>query len=145
MNSAVRAAPLPFRSFTDLPHERLRAVLTGRVELAVLFGSVAAGRTHAESDVDIAVWPKPGTDLDRLTGELMSALGSDRVDVADLRRAEGTLQQIVATRGRLLLEETPGRFAAFAAAAARRWEDERRRLPERLRALDLWLESRGVR
>ncbi len=134
-----------YRRFEELPLSRLRAVVAGRVELAVVFGSVVTEKTHAESDVDIALWPLADTDLDRLAGELMSALGTDAVDVADLRRADPTLHQIVATRGRLVYEDPAGRFAAFAAVAERRWEDERRRLPDRIRALDLWLERRGVR
>jgi predicted nucleotidyltransferase len=128
----------------ELPLEALRRRLAPRVELAVLFGSVTAGATHPDSDVDIAVWPRPGVSLDALTGDLMSALDTDRVDLADLRRADGTLQQIVATRGRLLWEDAPGRFASFAALAERRWQDERHRLPDRLRAIDLWLERRGL-
>lgn len=136
--------PLPYRTARELPTERIRAALNGQVELGVLFGSLATGKTHAESDIDIAVWPHDGTDLNRLAGELMAAVGSDRVDVADLRRASGTLSQIVATRGRVLYEATPGRFAEFAALAERRWQDELHRLPDRLRALDVWLEARHV-
>lgn len=135
----------PYWNFDELPLDRLRAVVQDRVELAVVFGSVASGKTHRESDIDIALWPREGEDLDRLAGELQSALRTDAVDVADLRRGDGTLQQIVATRGRLVDEDRPGRFAAFASVAERRWADERRRLPERIRALDLWLEARGVR
>lgn len=132
------------RSPEEIRPDRVRSVLAGRVELAVLFGTVAAGRTHAESDVDIGVWPKPGVDLDRLAGELMSALATDEVDLTDLRRAGGTLQQVAATRGQVLYEDAPGRFASFAALAERRWQDDLRRLPERLRAIDAWLEGRGV-
>ena len=132
------------RSLDELPLERLREALAGRVELAAVFGSVCAARTRAESDVDIAVWPKPGVDVDGLVALLMRALGTDAVDVTDLRRADGTLQQVVATRGRWVYEESPGRFAAFAALAERRFQDDLRRLPDRVRALDLWLERRGV-
>ena len=134
----------PFQNSAQLPLDRLLPILEGAVEFAVLFGSVASGKTHAESDVDIAVWPRAGADLDRLTAELAGALGTERLDVADLRRASGTLQQIVATRGVLLFEDRPGRFAQFAAIAERRWEDDRRRLPELIRATDLWLQRRGL-
>ncbi len=132
------------RSFEDLPLAKLQVAVAGKVELAVLFGSMTTGHTHAESDVDIAVWPRVETDLDLLTGELMSACGTDAVDVSDLRRGGGTLQQIVATRGRLLFEEWPGRFAEFAALAERRWQDDWRRQPYYLQAVDRWLEARGV-
>ncbi|MBI4611978.1 MAG: nucleotidyltransferase domain-containing protein [Planctomycetes bacterium] len=136
--------PLPPDVLDPLLVERLRGVLSGKVEFAVLFGSLVTGRVHAESDTDIAVWPLAGTDLDRLAGELMGALHTDAVDLADLRRASGTLSQIVATRGRVLHEEKRGRFAAFAALAERRWQDDLRRLPYLVRAIDRWLEDRGI-
>ncbi len=137
--------PLPFSAMQDVPVTWLRDALVGKVELAVLFGSVAAGRTHAECDIDLAFWPLPGADLDRLTGEMMSVLGTDRVDVADLRRGDGLLQWIVASRGCLVYQDRPGRFAEFAARAERRWQDERHRLPFLWRAIDLWFERRGIR
>lgn len=129
----------------DLPVEALRAAFAGRVELAVLFGSVSSGQTHAESDVDIAVWPKAGVDILDLTREVVAVLGTEEVDLVDLRRASGTLCQVVATRGRVIYEERDGRFAEFASLAERRWQDDLHHMPDLLRSIDLWLADRGLR
>ncbi len=134
-----------YRCAAELPLDALRAAFVGKVELAILFGSVASGQTHAESDVDIAAWPKAGVDLLELTREIVAVLGIEEVDLADLRRASGTLSQVVATRGCVLFEEREGRFAEFASLAERRWQDDLHRLPDLLKSIDLWLEARGVR
>ncbi len=123
--------------------ERVVPLVSRHTRLAILFGSQVTGRLHPESDIDIAVLPRPGTDLFRLEGELCSALGTDDVDLADLSRASGLLQQIAATRGRMLWQERPGVFGEFAALAERRWEDERRRLPLEIRSIRLRLEKLG--
>jgi uncharacterized protein len=64
------------------------------IQFAYLFGSHAAGRAHARSDVDIAIYPKEGlTRLQayRLRMKVMEAVMDDlhenRVDVIDLREA----------------------------------------------------------
>ncbi len=140
----MRPAPR-YRNLQEIPLERLREALRERVELAVLFGSVVTGNTHPESDVDLAVWPRRETDVDALLLAVMTALDTEDVDLVDLRRASGTLQIIVATRGFLVLEDPPGRLAEFASQAERRWQDDLHLLPYRLLELDLWLEKRGVR
>ncbi|GEM_PF-3106746 len=134
-----------YRCPDELALDALNAAFAGKVELAVLFGSVASGQTHAESDVDIAVWPKEGVDLLDLTCEVVAVLGIEEVDLADLRRASGTLSQVVATRGRVLFEERVGRFAEFASLAERRWQDDLHRLPDLMKSIDLWLADRGLR
>ncbi len=134
-----------YRCAADLPQDALRSAFAGKVDLAVLFGSVAAGQTHAESDVDIAVWPNAGVDLLDLTREVVAVLGTEEVDLADLRRASGTLCQIVATRGVVLFEVRPGRFAEFASLAERRWQDDLHHLPDLIKSIDLWLAERGLR
>lgn len=140
----MRTAPR-YRVLDEIPLDRLRAALQGRVELAVLFGSVVTGNTHPESDVDLAVWPRRETNVDALLLDVMTALDTEDVDLVDLRRASGTLQIIVATRGSLVLEDPRGRFAEFASQAERRWQDDLHLLPYRLLQTDLWLEKRGLR
>lgn len=66
--------------------EKLRECLRGRrdVHVAVLFGSQARGRTHATSDIDLAVQGE-GLDLLALARDL--SLATDReVDVVNLNR-----------------------------------------------------------
>src|ERR1043166_7615270 len=55
----------------------------------VLFGSQTTGRISRLSDIDIAVLPARGRQLDilKLYGEFGIALDADRVDVIDLRTA----------------------------------------------------------
>src|SRR2546427_244866 len=75
---------------------RLTEALSPRSEIleAYLFGSMATGRTHAQSDIDVAVYlaeqrPEPslfGYTAD-LTTALMSALATNRVDVVILNEA----------------------------------------------------------
>lgn len=130
-----------------IPLEEMRSrvrSLGPRLRLAVLFGSHAAGRTHPESDIDIAVLPQPGTDLSELQGELSRLFRTDAVDVVDLSRAGGLISIRVAQQGKVIFECKPGTFAAFCAVAERRWEEERRRLPFLERRIDRWLKERGV-
>jgi len=79
------------------PHDPIDPEIVERVcrqypvELAVLFGSQVRGTHSAASDVDVAVAFEGARDAsDRLEGrisltvDLIDALGTDRVDVADL-------------------------------------------------------------
>jgi len=75
---------------------------------AYLFGSVAEGREHAESDVDVGVvlspatYPTPQARFEarlRLIGQLRRALGRD-VDVVILNDAPPQLARRIMTRGR---------------------------------------------
>lgn len=110
-----------------------------------MFGSVVTVNTHPESDVDLAIWPRADTDLDALPLDVMTPLDTEDMDLVDLRRASGTLQIIVATRGSLVLESWPGRLAEFASQAERRWQDDLRLRPYHLQQIDLWLEKRGLK
>ena len=95
------------------------------VRLAVLFGSLAAGRTRADSDVDVAIQPeRPLTDseLRSLTSSLAHAAAAD-VDLVLLDTASTLLRWQIATRGIPLLERVPGDFARFQARAAAEYID----------------------
>ena len=87
-------------------------VLEPRPEIleAYLFGSTARGKTHAHSDIDIAVY----LDLDRtpdspygyraaLTTDLMTGLGTNRVDLVILNNAPPLLYHRVLRDGIRLL------------------------------------------
>jgi uncharacterized protein len=82
---------------------------------AYLFGSVASGRAHHDSDVDVAVlldrqlYPTPQHRFDlrlRLMGRLQSAIGRD-VDLVVLNDAPPQLGRHVMTAGeRLVVRDT---------------------------------------
>jgi predicted nucleotidyltransferase len=101
---------------------KLAQALSGRTAVleAYLFGSQARGTAQAGSDVDVAVYIDPATDLDRGFGidaeigaDLMSALGRNDIDVVLLNRADPVLYHRVLRDGlRLLsrdLKATAGR------------------------------------
>jgi uncharacterized protein YutE (UPF0331/DUF86 family) len=61
------------------------------VRLIVLFGSVALGRSRADSDVDVAVLSDGAANLDALYIALAPRLQSSRLDLVDLRCAGAIL------------------------------------------------------
>jgi uncharacterized protein len=78
---------------------------------AYLFGSVASGRAHRESDVDVGVlfdrrkYPTAGERFDvrlRMIGRLQNALGRD-VDLVVLNDAPPQLARHIMTMGRRLV------------------------------------------
>lgn len=81
-----------------------------------LFGSHAAGRAHAESDVDVGVlldrtmYPSARDRFEqrlRLTGDLGAALGRGEIDLVILNDAPPTLARRVVTAGRRLFCSDP--------------------------------------
>lgn len=114
------------------------------LELLVLFGSIVKGRARPRSDVDLAVRCDGAADLDALHAAVGARLGSDRVDIVDLRRAEPLLAFEIARTGRLLFERTSGRFRAFQSLAARRYEDAAKFRVSQRRAIHAFLERQGL-
>ena len=91
------------------------------LRLAVLFGSVAKGTSHAKSDIDIAIWPLDealalGAELD-LTAALARELRRD-VDLVRLDRASTLVRWQVAKDGVLVLAEPRYEWSRFRAQAA---------------------------
>jgi len=86
--------------------------------LAVLFGSRATGRTHEESDVDIAVElgglgpGSPGFNdaFFTLSADLSAALGTDDVDLLDVHMLSPGVAKAVLEDGVVLLR-SPDRVA----------------------------------
>lgn len=100
--------------------EKLRAALAARPEVgfAYLFGSIAGGRPHPLSDVDVAVSLAPGGrgpgDQDlrlELLRALQDALGREDVDLVLLDRAPSLLAERIARTGTLVFSrDEPGRL-----------------------------------
>ncbi len=95
----------------DEPDATVRAAIVSVLErhpsvtMAILFGSLAAGRGRLDSDLDLAVsTTAPLTVVARveLIDELAAAVGRP-IDLIDLTQAHGPLLQQVLTTGRLML------------------------------------------
>jgi uncharacterized protein len=94
----------------------LTQALSGRTEIleAYLFGSQARGTARPDSDVDVAVYVDPATDINAgfgldtaIAADLMTALGCNRVDVVLLNRADPVLHHRVLQDGIRLLARDP--------------------------------------
>ena len=114
------------------------------LELVVVFGSTVKGRRRASSDVDVAVRCAAPADLDVLHGLLAPALGTDRLDLIDLRHASPILAMEVARSGRLLFESPTGTFRQFQSLASRRYCDTEKLRRAQKRAIHVFLERHGL-
>jgi len=103
-----------------------------KINLVVLFGSRAKGWESRESDYDIGIWiencpfdpdPKKETAIWEAFAEL---LGTDRVDLLILNRANGALSYEIASHGIPLYEGVPFAFQKFQVLATKRYEDMKR-------------------
>ena len=73
------------------------------IELIYLFGSMATGKTHPQSDLDIAFWDSssPVEELRRFAiQEQLAALFSIDVDLVDMRIASEVFRYEIVTTGR---------------------------------------------
>lgn len=95
----------------DEPDAKIRAAIVSVLErhpsvsMAILFGSLAAGRGRPDSDLDLAVSATAPLTVDariELIDDLAAALGRP-IDLIDLNQAHGPLLQQVLTTGRLML------------------------------------------
>ena len=115
-----------------------------RLDLLVLFGSTVKGRRRAGSDLDLAVRFDGPADLDALYPALAGRLGTDRLDLVDLRRAGPLLAFEVARSGRLLFERRPGTFREFQSLASRRYCDTAKLRASLQRAIRVFLGREGL-
>jgi len=126
------------RRLTDVPQA------LADLQILVLFGSVAKGRRTSEPDVDLAVQCDGPADLEALYLAVAPRLGTDRVDLVDLRRAGPLLAFEVARTGRLLFERQPGTFRQFQSLASRRYCDTEKLRRAQRRAIQVFLEREGL-
>jgi predicted nucleotidyltransferase len=135
-------------SFKPAPPEALARVCRRYgLSLLVLFGSHVKGRVHPNSDVDIAVLPEKRRrpNLLSLYVDLVPALGSDRLDIVDLRRAPPLLAWNVAREGVLLYAADAWEWTTYRIQAMKNWDDVRRFRRAWLREAEVFLEELGVR
>ena len=110
------------------------------VRLLVVFGSVAAGRARAHSDIDVAVLCDGSADLDAIFVALAPRFETSRLDLVDLKRAGPLLVFQVARAGMLLFEREPGEFRQFQSLASRRYADTKKLRDAQRRAIQVFLE-----
>jgi len=115
-------------------------VIAPSVQLVVLFGSVARGRSRPGSDLDVAVLCDGPADLDALYLLLAPRLATDALDLTDLRRAGSLLAFQVARHGRLLYERDPSAFRSFQSLASRRYCDTDKLRRAQRRSIHAFLE-----
>ncbi len=114
------------------------------LELVILFGSAVNDRARAE-DLDIGVRARNLVDAVQLTNEFIQQLGTQGVDLVDLRRADPLLLMLAARDGLALYQSEPSRFDEFASLAARRYADTAKFRREESAAIDDFLAKRGLR
>lgn len=86
------------------------------LDMVVLFGSQATGRTHPKSDIDIGYTSQMRLELDtrfKIETEISVLLHRGDIEFVDLRRISPVMKQIIADEGILLYEIRPGTFEAF--------------------------------
>ena len=123
--------------------EDLRAVAPS-VELVVLFGLVARGRSRPDSDLDVAVRCDGPADLDALYLLLAPRFTTSLLDLVDLRRTGSLLALHVARHGQVLYERDPGAFRSFQSLASRRYCDTDKLRRAQRRSIHAFLERRGL-
>lgn len=98
---------------------------TADLDLVVLHGSRARGDAVPDSDWDLGVLAADHRrpDLAGLGAAIVQALGTERVDVVDLRVASALLRYRAARDGVVLLEREEHAFSRFRTAAVLFWCD----------------------
>ncbi len=86
------------------------------LDMVVLFGSQATGRTHPKSDIDIGYTSSQSIELDtrfEVGNDISKLLSRDDIELVDLRRVSPLMKKIVSDEGIVLYEQRPGMFIAF--------------------------------
>lgn len=121
---AATMSSMTLPALQELVHALTRgAQETAGLDLLLLFGSRAREAPHAGSDWDLGYLAADGVDPLALRARCVEALGTDRVDLVDLRRASGLLRYRAARDGRLVFEARAGLDDEFRLEAVRFWCD----------------------
>jgi len=83
------------------------------LSLVVLFGSQATGKTHRDSDIDIAYISQKKLDFDAkssLNSDLTGVFGNDRVDIVDIKTANPLLLRAIVRDAVVLYEKSKNIF-----------------------------------
>ena len=93
------------------------------LDLLLLFGSRARGDVHPRSDWDFGYLAGRNFDADDFLARLVLLLGTDQVDLVNLKRANGLLRYRAAAEGHPLFDVAPGVFEDFWFEAVSFWCD----------------------
>jgi predicted nucleotidyltransferase len=91
------------------------------LDLVVLFGSQATGKTHSKSDVDIAILARKELDTISLMGEFSRIFHREDVEVVDLSLSSPTMMQAVARDAKILYEKEADIFIKWKSYAWKIW------------------------
>ena len=92
--------------------------------LVVLFGSQVSGKTHSNSDTDIAFFSEKRMslkDIAQMQMDFVQTLKMKKIDLVALNGAHPLLLKQVAVKGKLLYEKEPSAFARFKIYALKRF------------------------
>ena len=110
-------------------HSRISAIAEKyHLSLVLLFGSQATGKTHPQSDVDVAYFAQNPLSLaeeSKLIIDLMQVFGTHDVDIVSLQNAPPLLRYEIARFGKAIYERTSGLFTSFFIHAMRQYEEVR--------------------
>ena len=87
-----------------------------KLDLVVLFGSQARGKTHPKSDVDIGYIGPKSFDMNasfKAEGEISHLLKREDVEFVNLRRVSPLMKKVVCDEGAVLYERESGVFTLF--------------------------------
>ena len=93
------------------------------LRLLLLFGSRARRDAREGSDWDLGYLAGPELDPSALLLDVVTALGTDRVDLVDLARAGAQVRFRAAADGRIVYAADQGTFERFWTAAVTFWCD----------------------
>lgn len=125
--------------------KRLKPVLEDKeLRLVLLFGSAVSGKTHKQSDIDLAFLFDRPVDILLLTNTVIRLLRTDNIDVVDLGKASPLLKFSAAKSGVPVYEREEGLFNQFYSLAFRRYVDTKKLRDAQGAAIKYFLKARGL-
>lgn len=111
----------------EIPDQKIKKLARKfNLSLILLFGSQASGKTHSESDVDLAILPKDELSAKKEIGlntEFCNLLKTDRVDTVNLKKASPLLLKQVLDNCKILFQKNPQVFSRFEARTLRKYQE----------------------
>lgn len=98
------------------------------LSLVVLFGSQATGKTHKDSDIDIAYIAHKKLDFDvksSLNSDLTGVFGNERVDIVDMKTANPLLLRAIVRDAVVLYEKSRNIFDNIYVYAVKLYEESK--------------------
>ena len=123
--------------------KKLRTIFEDKtLRLVLLFGSLASGKGHKRSDIDLGFLFDGHVDTIELTNRVSRALRAENVDVVDLGCASPLLRFAAAQKSIVLYEREPGLFSQFYSLSYRMYVDTKKLRTARDRTIERFLRLR---